>query len=88
MKVTSMMVTFAWTFVKVSIVETAVFARKEFVIVVKVTPILKMFVLTCVKVLTVEMVELVQVATVSVKQDMSRLEIFVRKRVHSILVRN
>ena len=69
MKVTSMMVTFAWTFVKVLIAETAVFVRKEFVIVVKVMSILKMFVLTCVKVLTVEMVELVQVATVTVKQD-------------------
>ena len=67
MKVTSMMVRFAWTFVKVSIVESAVFVREEFVIVVKVMSILKMFVLTCVKQSTVEMVELVQVVYVAVK---------------------
>ena len=35
MKVTSMMVMFAWTFVKVSIVEPAVSVRKEFVVVMK-----------------------------------------------------
>ena len=36
MRVTSMMEIFVWTFVKVSIVEPAVFVRKEFVVVMKV----------------------------------------------------
>ena len=44
MKVTSMMVTFAWTFVKVSIVEPVVFVRKEFVVVMKVMRTLVIFV--------------------------------------------
>ena len=66
-KVTSMMVTFAWIFVKVSIVEPAVIVREEFVVVMKVMSILEMFVLTCVNQSTVVMVELVQVVYVAVK---------------------
>jgi len=69
-------------------VELAVIVWEEFATVVKVMSILKMFVLTCVKQSTVEMVELVQVVTVTVKQDMPRLEIFVKKHVRLILVRN
>ena len=88
MKVTSMMVTFAWTFVKVSIVESAVFVRKEFVTVMKVIPMLTMFVWICVKKLTVEMVVSVQVVSVAVKQDTSILTIFVKKHVRLLLVRN
>ena len=44
MKVTSMMVMFAWTFVKESFVERAVFVRKEFVTVMKVMRTLVIFV--------------------------------------------
>ena len=44
MKVTSMMVPFALTFVKISIVGPAVFVRKESVAVIKVMPTLEILV--------------------------------------------
>ena len=85
---TSTRETFAYTSVKLSIVEPVAIVCEEFAIVMKVMPILKMFVLTCVKALTVEMVEFVQVVYVAVKKDMSILTIFVKKHVRLILVRN
>ena len=60
----------------------------EAVSVMKVMPMLEIFVWTCVKGSTVEAANIVQVVSVAVKQDMSKLEISVKKHVRLILVRN
>ena len=82
MKVTSMKEMFAWTFVTVSIVESAVTVRKEFVVVMKVMPTLEMFVKTCVMASAVAGVETASMGTVTVKLDISMLKTIVKKHVH------
>ena len=66
MKTTSTMETFVLTFVKVSIVELVVLVSEEFVNVMKVIPMLAMFVWICVTGSTVEVAVSVQLVSVAV----------------------